>query len=263
MNPHVSRVVAGPVSALLAFVAFGAAWAHDLGEVQQEMFDRDQYFQIKNEPVTDFSLQDADGNSVSLRDFRGRVVVLNFIYTNCPDVCPLHSEKIAEIQRMIGLSAAPEDIQFVTITTDPRRDTPDVLRAYGDLHGLNPTNWVFLTSGPAAPEDTTRRIAQQFGLEFTPGDDGMLMHGVMTIVIDRDGQWRGSFHGLDFPPVDLVVYANALANSDHPHGATATTDTQIPWRSAVIGMGLVGIAAAAFFVAKRRASATRTPEIKE
>ncbi|MGV8838849.1 MAG: SCO family protein [Bauldia sp.] len=248
------------VASVLLWLPPVGAVAHDLNEVQQEMLERDQYFQVKNEPVEDFNLKDADGNPVSLSSLRGKVVVLNFIYTNCPDVCPLHSEKIAEIQRMMSLSSMREDVQFVTVTTDPRRDTPDVLRAYGELHGLDPANWAFLTSSPESPEGTTRAIAERFGLEFTPDGDGMLMHGVATIVIDRDGRWRGTFHGLDFAPVDLVVFANALLNSDHPHGEVEGDGSPIPWRSAVIGLAFIGIALGAFLIARRRAQPRNSAE---
>ena len=66
-----------------------------------------------------------------------------------------------------------DEVAFVTITTDPARDTAEVLREYGDLHGLDPVNWMILTSGPDEPEDTTRRLAEEFGLKFTQTDDGL------------------------------------------------------------------------------------------
>jgi protein SCO1/2 len=109
-----------------------------------------------------------------------------------------------------------ELVQFVTITTDPKHDTPEVMREYGPAHGLDPVNWMFLTSGLDRPEDATRKLAERFGHTFTATEDGYQIHGVVTHVIDREGLWRANFHGLEFEPTNLVVYVNALANDVHP-----------------------------------------------
>lgn len=257
---HLGRAIGVATFMLSALLSQGTA-AHTLADVQEQMFERDQYFQVRNEAVEDFALADADGNPVSLSDFRGKVVILNFIYTSCLDVCPLHSEKIAEVQDLVALSPMAERLQFVSVTTDPSRDTGDILRSYGPVHGLDPVNWAFLTSAAGGPEATTREIAQRFGIEFTPGDDGMLMHGVATIVIDPQGQWRGTFHGLDFPAVDLVVFANALSNSDHAHDEPVSIASPVPWIPAAIGLTLIGLAVGGF-LAVRRSSGDRVKETK-
>ena len=169
----------------------------------------------------------------SLSDLRGKVVILHFVYTSCPDECPLHAEKLAEVQEMIAITPMKDQVVFVTVTTDPARDTAEVMRGYGPLHGLDPSNWMFLTAPPGAPEDTTRRLAERFGLKFTQTDDGLQMHGVMTIVIDREGAWRASFHGLRFDPTNLVLYVNALVNDVHlpSNGAPAPSfwERLLPW----------------------------------
>ncbi|HET6159938.1 MAG TPA: SCO family protein [Dongiaceae bacterium] len=75
--------------------AFGAAvGAHSLEEVEAETSQKEKYFQPIDKPAPDFTLRDADGRIVRLIDFRGKVVVLHFIYTHCPDICPLHAERI-------------------------------------------------------------------------------------------------------------------------------------------------------------------------
>ena len=192
-----------------------AASAHSLDSLEKELFDREQYFQIKDLPAPAFTLQDADGKVVRSSDFRGKVVILHFIYASCPDVCPLHAEKLAEVQRMIAITPMRDRVAFVTVTTDPNRDTPKVMREYGPLHGLDPASWTFMTSGTREPEDKTRRLAEAYGLKFTKTDDGMQMHGTVTMVIDREGRWRANFHGLAFDPTNLVVYINALVNDVH------------------------------------------------
>lgn len=201
-----------------AMALFAPAAAHSLEEVDQDLRDKEQYFQPVDNEAPAFTLQDADGRVVGLDTLSGKVVVLNFVYTNCPDVCPLHAERIAEIQKMINQTPMKEMVEFITITTDPRHDAGPVLRDYGNAHGLDPQNWVFLTSAPDKPEDSTRKIAEAYGLKFTAGDGGMQMHGVVTHVIDQDGRLRARFHGLKFEPVNLVVFVNALTNrTQKPH----------------------------------------------
>ncbi|WP_265519682.1 SCO family protein [Nitratireductor luteus] len=211
------HVVGGMIGSIIV-LAPGLVSAHSLEDVQQDLFDTEKYFEIKREPAPDFALQDADGKSVRLQDLRGKVVVLHFIYAGCPDVCPLHADRIGEIQSMANETPMKDRVQFVTVTTDPERDVPEVLKGYGPVHGLNPTtNWVFLTSGPDKPEDTTRNLAEKFGHSFTVTEEGYQVHSVVTHVIDQDGQWVANFHGLGFEPTNMVVFINGLTNANVPH----------------------------------------------
>lgn len=202
---------------LTALLAPLPAAAHSLESLQQDLFDTEKYFQAVDKETPDFALQDADGRAVRMTDFRGKVVVLHFIYTFCPDVCPLHAERIAEIQDMINQTPMKDQVQFVTITTDPRRDTGDVLRDYAIGHGFDSANWVFLTAAPDQPEDVTRKLAKAYGLEFTETEDGDQIHGVVTHVIDQNGRLRARFHGLGFEPTNLVLFVNGLLNANVPH----------------------------------------------
>ncbi len=207
-------------SAAIAVTVFvtAAAPAHSLKDVQQDLFDKEKYFQVKDEPAPDFALQDADGKPIGLKDYRGKVVVLHFIYAGCPDVCPLHADRIGEIQEMVNITPMKDRVQFITITTDPKRDTPEVLRDYAEPHGLDPTaNWVFLTSGPDRPEDTTRKLAEEFGHKFTVTEDELQIHSVVTHIVDQNGRWVANFHGLGFEPTNLVVFTNGLTNANVQH----------------------------------------------
>lgn len=207
-------------AAIVAVVALAppVASAHSLKDVQQDLFDTEKYFQIKDETAPEFVLQDAAGNPVDLKGLRGKVVVLHFIYAGCPDVCPMHADRIGEIQEMINETPMKDRVQFVTITTDPVRDMPEVLEGYGPVHGLDPaTNWVFLTSGPGRPEDTTRKLAEKFGHKFIVTEDGYQVHSVVTHIIDQNGQWVANFHGLGFEPTNMVLFINSLTNANVPH----------------------------------------------
>lgn len=206
-------LVGGFALAVIAGAAAPAA-AHSLEELEGKLKKGEKYLQVVHEAATGFTLKDAQGREVGLADFRGKVVVLNFIYMNCPDVCPLHSERIAEIQEMINPTPMRDIVQFITITTDPANDTPEVMEVYGRTHGLDPVNWVFLTSGPSQ-RAATRGIAGRYGLKFTRVKDDYLLHGLVTFLIDKSGNLRAKYHGLKFKPVNFVIHVNALTNDYH------------------------------------------------
>ena len=199
---------------MLASLGVAPAAAHSLKDLEGQLLKRERYVQIMGKKAPGFTLRDADGNRVRLLDFAGKVVVLNFVYTNCPDVCPLHSEAIASIQEAINPTPMKGLVQFVTITTDPKRDTPAVMKTYGPEHGLDPANWVFLTSGPDKPA-VTRELAWRYGLKFTPSKDGYQMHGVVTHLIDKSGDLRARYHGLKFNETNMIIHINALSNDNH------------------------------------------------
>ena len=205
------------LAALTIGFAHGAR-AHSLDDVDAMLQSDERYFQQIDKPTPDFTLRAEDGRIVRLANLVGKVVVLHFIYTSCPDVCPLHAEKIADIQKMVNSTPMKDQVVFTSITTDPSKDTPDVLKAYGPAHGLDPVNWLFLTTTQDQPENTTRKLAEAFGHKFTLTDDGYQMHGIVTHVIDKEGRWRANFHGMDFDPINLVTLVNALTNNvERPH----------------------------------------------
>lgn len=195
-----------------------AARAHSLEELQDKLFKDEKYYQKLDKPAPDFTLGDADGKVYRLAEFRGKVVVLHFIYASCPDVCPLHADRIAGIQTMVNQTPMKERVQFISISTDPENDTPEILRGYGPVHGLDDVNWVFLTALPGQPKDITRKLVEAYGHKFKRAENSQLVHGVVTHVIDKEGRLRGNFHGLDFADVNLVMLVNALTNDiQRPH----------------------------------------------
>ncbi len=211
-----------PVSLQRLFSFLLAIWAlsmplpvladHPGHKLDEAMKKRERYFQPLDKPAPPFALRDAAGKPVALADFNGKVVVLYFIYSSCTDVCPLHSEKIAEVQAKVNQTPMKDLVRFVAVTTDPAQDTPEVLAGYGPMHGLDAANWTFLTFAAGEPEDATRKLAQAYGHKFTPTGSGQQTHGVVTHVIDRTGRWRANFHGLKFSAVNLLQYINGLTN---------------------------------------------------
>lgn len=193
-------------------LASAARADHPGSNLDEVMRQKEKYFQPIDAPAPDFELADADGNPVNLSDFAENIVVLNFIFASCLGDCPLHSEKIAQVQELINASPMKDIVRFVSVTTDPQNDTPDVLDSYGELHGLDSANWIFLTNRNSQSEDHTRKLAREYGLDFARTDNGQQMHGVVTHVIDRSGRLAARFHGLRFEPLNMVLYINGLTN---------------------------------------------------
>lgn len=205
--------LARTLAALALLAAATAATAHHPGGALDEaMAGRELFFQPVDQPAPPFDLVDGEGNPVRLSDFADKVVVLDFVFASCTDLCPLQSAVLADVQGKVNASQMRDMVQFVTVTTDPAGDTPEVMRAYGEAHGLDPSNWTFLTARPQDGDDATRQVAEEYGLAFTPGEDGQQTHGAVMNVIDRDGRFAAKFHGLRFEPVNMVLYVNGLTH---------------------------------------------------
>lgn len=132
----------------------------------------------------DFHLNDQHGQARALADFRGKVVVLFFGYTHCPDVCPTTLADLAQVARLLGKDA--ERVQVAFVTLDPERDTPQLLAQY-----VNVFNPAFLAlSGDA---QATAQAAKTFGVEYRkqPTSSGYsLDHTDGIFVVDPQGRVR-------------------------------------------------------------------------
>ena len=202
--------------ALVLLALTPGAQAHDeAAGIDTYMLGEERFFQVIDQPAPPFDLVNMDGNPVSLADLADKVVVLDFVFASCTDLCPLQSQVMADVQGKVNASEMRDMVEFVTVTTDPAADTPAVMRAYGEAHGLDPTNWRFLTIRPEDAEDATRALSEAYANTFTPMGDGQQMHGAVFHVIDRGGRLAAKFHGLEFEPVNMVLYVNGLTNGEH------------------------------------------------
>jgi protein SCO1/2 len=153
-----------------------------------------------SEPAPPFRLTDQDGQPRALEDFRGKTVLLDFIFTRCPGPCPILTGLHAKVQREL-----PPEIQaktrFVSITLDPLRDTPTVLREYAQKRGIDLANWSFLTG----PPEQVDAVIKSYGVGSRRDADGNIEHVVATFLIDANGQIARRYLGLDgHDPKELV-----------------------------------------------------------
>ena len=135
----------------------------------------------------DFQLVDFDGKSRSLADFKGKVVVVFFGYTHCPDVCPTTMSELAQVKQALG--PAGDKLQVLFISVDPERDTPTVLKAY-----MQPFDPSFLALYAATPEQLAA-LAKDFKVFYqkVPRKDSAdysVDHTAASYVYDPQGRLR-------------------------------------------------------------------------
>jgi len=150
-------------------------------------------------PAPAFSLIAQDGKPFSLADARGKVVVLSFIFTSCPDICPVVVYKLVGLQEELG-DQFGRDVFFVTVTVDPENDTPELLKDYAGTLGCDFTGWAFLTGAPA----DIQQVSRDYGVIYRKQPDGEIVHNLLTSVIDRNGILRVQYMGERFNPNELL-----------------------------------------------------------
>jgi protein SCO1/2 len=146
-------------------------------------------------PAPEFTLTSQDNAQVALADLRGKVVAVTFIYTFCVDTCPVLTPMMSFIQDQLGADFGAK-IAFVSITVDPERDTPKVLKEYAQAFGANLAGWSFLTGSSDAIRDVTRR----YGVFASKSRDGNVDHTFLTSIVDRRGILRVQYLGARFDP---------------------------------------------------------------
>ncbi|HEY8995759.1 MAG TPA: SCO family protein [Lacunisphaera sp.] len=147
------------------------------------MRGKEAYREI-GENLPSFTLLDQESRTVSASRFRGKRVVLNFIFTRCPvaTMCPASTLRMSQLQKA-AREAGAKDFELVSISLDPEFDTPGVLREYAEARGLDTSNWSFLTG----PDAAVRHLLAQLGVirEF---EGATIKHTLATVLIDEQGR---------------------------------------------------------------------------
>lgn len=157
--------------------------------------------------VPDFALVNQDGKRISLKQQRGRALLLTFIYTRCPlsDYCPLMSANFAALSRELEKDATlGSRTHLLSVTLDPEYDKPEVLRSYGAAHTEKYSNekferWEFATGDPAE----IRRLAEFFGVTYF-NENGQILHSLRTALITPDGKLFKVYRGNEWKPADVL-----------------------------------------------------------
>jgi protein SCO1 len=146
---------------------------------------------------------------VALADLHGKVIAVAFIYTECPDICPMLTQKMVQIQDELGPDFGKK-VAFVSISLDPEHDTPEVLKDYAQFWGAKPEGWTFLTGSPESVRDVTRR----YGVFFAKKEDGSVDHTQLTTLVDGEGQMRVQYLGARFDPEEFRTDLMSLVDKE-------------------------------------------------
>ncbi len=147
----------------------------------------------EGEIVPFFKLTGQDGARVTAETFRGHPLVLTFVFTRCPvpNFCPRISHNFSELQNAIKADPALAATRLLSITLDPKFDTPEILKEYGEHQQADPTMWTFATGEPAQID----LLTQSFAVYVQP-EASTISHGLATALIGADGSvvkiWRGN-----------------------------------------------------------------------
>ena len=148
--------------------------------------------------VPDFSLIERSGRKMGRSDLAGRVWITNFIYTHCPDTCPLQTAQMAKLQADFAEEKA---LRLVSITVDPERDTVLVLSQYAKRYGADPERWLFLTG----EKSTIYRLALEgFRLSVVDPAEGVKswFFGPITVLAHHGEMGKQFIHSSRFVLVD-------------------------------------------------------------
>jgi protein SCO1 len=165
-------------------------------------------------PAPEFSLVDQQGRPFSSSDLAGKVVVANFVFTTCTDICPLLTGTMAQVQERLKQAGLFErKAMLISISVDPEQDTPEALAAYAERFRADPAGWRFLT-GDRAQIDSLLVTGYKVGAPpRTPRRDGSppeIVHSSRFVVTDPNGQIRWYARGEEIDIDQLVEEVRRL-----------------------------------------------------
>ena len=187
-----SGVAVSPRTKILAAVAMGFFFGFALCAAAGETLP-------KIKPAPEFTLTKQDGKRLALKELRGKVLAITFIFASCTDTCPLLTAKMAGIQDRLGPTFGAQ-VFFLSITVDPERDTPAVLKQYAEAHRANTSGWAFLTGSSTE----IRQVAQRYGVYYKKMPSGDVDHTFLTSLVDRNGILRVQYMGVRFNPDEML-----------------------------------------------------------
>ncbi len=172
--------------------------------------------------LPDFALVNQDGKRIGLRQYRGRALLITFIYTRCPlpDYCPLMTHNFAEIDK--ALTKNPQfyaSTHLLSVSFDPQFDTPQVLRNYArayvpDKGKQTFSHWEFA----ALPASETKDVTQYFNI-FLSQQDGQITHSMCTAIVAPDGTLYREYHDNDWKPEEVLGDLMALLPAQNTSAA--------------------------------------------
>lgn len=165
--------------------------------------------------ISDFSLTDQTGKTVSRKDFANSIFVADFFFTNCKSICPVMSSQMSRVYT--AFKGNPE-VKFISHTVDPARDTVESLAAYAQHYGADAAQWHFVTGEKPVLYELARKSYFVSATEGSGGSDDFV-HSQLFSLVDKEGYIRGIYDGTDSTEVDqLIMDMRTLLKNYHVNG---------------------------------------------
>ncbi|HTX41403.1 MAG TPA: SCO family protein [Acidobacteriaceae bacterium] len=167
------------------------------------------------EAIPDFRFLNQSGRTISLKEFRGKVLLMTFIYTRCPlpNFCVRMSRNFADIDKALEKNPALyAKTHLLSVSFDPKYDTPAVLRSYGGAYTGNYTRETFTHWDFAAPSvGELPKVLEFFDVGATPEPNHTITHSLSTVVITPEGKLYKWYPGNDWTPQQMLADVETLA----------------------------------------------------
>ncbi|WP_438347608.1 SCO family protein [Paenibacillus sp. FA6] len=179
------------VGIIIVFAAYLLVSSLDLGKKEWPVIST----------VEDFSFENVDNTTVTLEDTKGKVRLFYFFFTSCPDVCPVTTFMLTQVQNKLKEEGVfNKDIEFVSISFDPEVDTVEKIKEFGDKFKVDYNGWYFLRGEKQTVWDLAEK---SFKIMILGDKEGNYSHANFIALVDRDNQVRNLYNAND--PDDVSV----------------------------------------------------------
>lgn len=206
--------------------------------------------------IPHFSLTNQLGNQVGWKELEGKIVVADFFFTNCPTICPRLTLNMKRLQegitngRRVGKEKA-DFVHYLSFSVDPERDSVPALKQWANRFQINPDNWWLLT-GPKKEIYDLSIEHMKLGAIDGEGIDTAFMHTDFMVLIDKNRNIRGYYHGLDSADMDRLSKDLVLLSLEKGPGRKKFYDGKLDLLAMAVLITLLGLAFLLFFYKKER-----------
>ena len=182
-------------------------------ELSTKMIDGKQVSDTIYHTISDFEFVNQKGEKISQETFEGKVYVCDFIFTNCPTICPIMSNQMYQVQEAYADNA---DVMILSHTVDPERDSVDVLNNYAQNHKANSDKWHFVTGDK---EDLYKMGLKNYMVSMDENDvaPGGFLHSAAFILVDKQRRVRGVYNGTDEEEVNQLIEDIKVLLEEYKH----------------------------------------------